>query len=117
MTRSLLGPMVIEVLSTNNSCTDPADVVLIRSLCSIEVPIEIVRRLAVAAGFTAEAVPTSCARAIGAAAATSRSAVPAVKIGLFACIARLPSEPRRRTNGYGEIAGAVIRQRGIALRI
>src|SRR5689334_17671119 len=116
MTRSLLGPMVIEVLSTNKSCTEPADVVLIRSLCSIEVPIEIVRKLAVAAGFTAEAVPTSCARASGAAAAR-RSAAPAVKIGLFACIARLPSEPGRRANGNGEIAGAVVRQRGTALRI
>jgi len=79
--------MVIDVLSTKSNCTDPADVVLIRSLCSIELPTEIVRRFAVAAGFTAEAVPTSCARAGSPAAAMRSSATPPIRNRLFACIA------------------------------
>ena len=75
MVRSLFGPMVIEVLSTNRICTDPSAAVLMRSLCAIEEPMVMVRKLAVAAGLTADALPTSCASA-GCAAMLTASTAP-----------------------------------------
>ncbi len=70
MARSLFGPIVIDVLSRNSSCTEPADVVWMRSRWAIDWPMTMVREppppRACAAGLTAAAVPTCWASAEGA---------------------------------------------------